>query len=112
MFAYGKTVSHVGAQCEPGDAAAAQGAEGILNQARGQAAVLVGALAAPSPSDRPLAEAATQPSPFHHFGSRMLAHLKNVQHLLQHLLLLGGLGCWCRMPRGTCTVTRAWHATL
>ena len=43
MFAYGKTVRQVGAQCEPGDEAAAQGAEGILNQARGQAAALVGA---------------------------------------------------------------------
>jgi serine/threonine protein kinase len=60
MFAYGKTVSQVGAQCEPGDAAAARGAEIILNQARGQAAALVGALTAPSPSDRPSAEAATQ----------------------------------------------------
>jgi serine/threonine protein kinase len=60
MFAYGKTVGQVGAQCEPGDAAAAQGAEGIVYQARGQAAALVGALTAPSPSDRPSAEAATQ----------------------------------------------------
>jgi hypothetical protein len=60
MFAYGKTVSQVGAQCEPGDAAAAQGAEGILDQARGQSIALVGALTAPSPSDRPSAEAATQ----------------------------------------------------
>jgi serine/threonine protein kinase len=109
MFAYGKTVSQVGAQCEPGDAAplspslsirppsfslplfhslylhnghhialhswralgatkllpslagaAAQGADGILDQARGQAIALVGALTAPSPSDRPSAEAATQ----------------------------------------------------
>ena len=60
MFAYGKTVGQVGAQCEPGDAAAAQGAEGIVYQARGQAAALVGALTAPSPSDTPSAEAATQ----------------------------------------------------
>ena len=60
MFAYGKTVSQVGAQCEPGDAAASEWAEGILKQARGQAAALVGALTAPSPSDRPSAEAATQ----------------------------------------------------
>jgi hypothetical protein len=60
MFAYGKTVSQVGAQCEPGDAAAAQEAEDILNQARGQAAALVGTLTAPLPSDRPSAEAATQ----------------------------------------------------
>ena len=60
VFAYGKTVSQVGAQCEPGDAAAAQGAEGILDQARGQSIALVGALTAPSPSDRPSAEAATQ----------------------------------------------------
>jgi hypothetical protein len=60
MFAYGKTVSQVGAQCEPGDTAAAQGAEDILNQARGQAAALVGTLTASPPSDRPSAEAATQ----------------------------------------------------
>ncbi len=60
MFAYGKTVSQVCAQCEPGDAAAAHGAEDILNQARGQAAALVGTLTAPLPSDRPSAEAATQ----------------------------------------------------
>jgi hypothetical protein len=62
MFAYGKTVSQVGAQCEPGDAAAAQGAalEGILNQARGQTAAFVGALTAPSSSHRPSAEDATQ----------------------------------------------------
>jgi hypothetical protein len=77
MFAYGKTVSQVGAQCEPGTAAADQGAEGILDQAgrqprlrkgsstrqganQGQAAALVEALTAPSPSDRWSAEAATQ----------------------------------------------------
>ena len=60
MFAYDKTVSQVGAQCESGDVTATQGAEGTLNQARGLADALVGVLTAPSPSDRPSAEDDTQ----------------------------------------------------
>ena len=64
MFAYGKTVDGVSAQCEPGDAvgdaAGARGAAGLRDRARGQAAVLVGALTAQSPHDRPSAEGATR----------------------------------------------------
>lgn len=80
MFAYGKTVDGVRGQCEPGDAAddaanntanntansaansaaGARGAEGLRDRARGQAAVLVRALTAQTPEDRPSAEGATR----------------------------------------------------
>jgi hypothetical protein len=65
MFAFGRTVEAVNESCEPGDAASdgVQGVQGVNEQARGQAATLIQALTAPSPSDRPSAEAAMQ-SPF------------------------------------------------
>jgi len=62
MFAFGRTVEAVNRQCEPGDAASdgGTGAQGVNEQARGQTATLIQALTAPSPHDRPTAEAAAQ----------------------------------------------------
>ena len=64
MFAFGRTVEAVRRQCEPGPGDAAsepdQAAPRVNEQARGQAAALIEALTAPSPGDRPSAEAAAQ----------------------------------------------------